>query len=307
MSFGPRSTILVTGANGLVGSRVVARLARGQNAVVATGRGPRRQSLGELPGIEYVETDLSRPGSLRELVERVGPGAVIHCGALTDVDACEADPPRAWTVNVSGTAEAALGARAVEARLVALSTDYVFDGDAGRSYWEEDRPNPRGAYARTKRAAEEAALLLGGNAAVARVALVYSGRKGSRPTFAATAADALLAGKEVKAFVDQTGSPTLADNAAEMVIGLLHSAEKGIWHCSGASAVTRFEFARALARTLGADENMVVGVPLASVGLVAPRPRNSSLRVDKIRRLLGSSVPLDLPAQLERFARERAG
>ncbi|MFL5442696.1 MAG: sugar nucleotide-binding protein, partial [Myxococcales bacterium] len=117
MSFGPRSTILVTGANGLVGSRVVARLARGQNAVVATGRGPRRQSLGELPGVEYVETDLSRPGSLRELVERVGPGAVIHCGALTDVDACEADPPRAWTVNVSGTAEAALGARAVEARL----------------------------------------------------------------------------------------------------------------------------------------------------------------------------------------------
>jgi dTDP-4-dehydrorhamnose reductase len=226
---------------------------------------------------------------------------------MTDVDGCEADPVQAWTVNVSATAEAAMATRAIGARLVALSTDYVFDGEAGRSYSEEDRPNPRGAYARSKRAGEEAALLLGGNVAVARVAVVYSARKGSKRTFASNAADALVAGKEVKAFSDQTVSPTLADNAAEMAIGLLQSGEQGLWHCAGASAVTRVEFTRALARTLGASENLVVPVPLASVALPAPRPRNSSLRVDKIRRLLGSRIPLDLPAQLARFARERAG
>jgi dTDP-4-dehydrorhamnose reductase len=306
MSFGPRSTVLVTGANGLVGSRVVARLAQGNRPVIATGRGPRRTSIADLPGVEYLEADLARAGALHEAIERTGPGAVIHCGAMTDVDACEADPGQAWTMNVSATAEAALAARACEARLVTLSTDYVFDGEAGRSYWEEDRPNPHGAYARTKRAGEEAALLLGADVAVARVAVVYSARKGSKRTFAGTAADALLAGKEVKAFVDQTVSPTLADNAAEMVIGLLESGEKGIWHCSGATALTRVEFARALARILGADEALVVPVPLAAAVLPAPRPRNSSLRVDKIRRLLGSAVPLDLAAQLERFARERA-
>jgi dTDP-4-dehydrorhamnose reductase len=111
----------------------------------------------------------------------------------------------------------------------------------------------------------------------------------------------------VRAFSDQTVSPTLADNAAEMAIGLLQSGEQGLWHCAGASAVTRVEFTRALARTLGASENLVVPVPLASVALPAPRPRNSSLRVDKIRRLLGSGIPLDLPTQLARFARERAG
>jgi dTDP-4-dehydrorhamnose reductase len=306
MSFGPRSTVLVTGANGLVGSRVVARLAQAGQPVIATGRGARREAIADLPGVEYVETDLGRAGSLREAIERAGPSAIVHCGAMTDVDACEADPPQAWTVNVSATAEAAMAARAVGARLVALSTDYVFDGEAGRSYVEEDRPNPRGAYARTKRAGEDAALLLGGNVAVARVAVVYSARPGSKRTFAGSAADALLAGKEVKAFSDQTVSPTLADNAAEMVIGLLQSGEEGIWHCAGASAVTRLDFARALARTLGANEDLVVAVPLASMTLAAPRPRNSSLRVDKIRRLLGFSIPLDLPAQLERFARERA-
>jgi len=306
MSLGPRSTVLVTGANGLTGSRVVARLAQAGQPVIATGRGPRRPAIADLPGVEYVETDLARAGSLRDAIERAAPAGIVHSGAMTDVDACEADPSQAWTVNVSATAEAAMAARAVGARLVALSTDYVFDGEAGRSYVEEDRTNPRGTYARTKRAAEEAALLLGGDVAVARVAVVYSARKGSKCTFAGTAADALLAGKEVKAFSDQTVSPTLADNAAEMIIGLLQSGEKGVWHCSGASAVTRLEFARALARTLGANENLVVAVPLSSAALAAPRPRNSSLRVDKIRRLLGSAVQLDLNAQLERFARERA-
>jgi len=306
MTLPPRSTVLVTGANGLVGSRVAARLAQEGHAVVATGRGQRREPIADLPGIEYLEADLARPGALRSAVERKGPRAVVHCGALTDVDACERDPAQAWAVNVSATAEIAAAARTVGARLVSLSTDYVFDGEAGRSYTEDDRTNPRGVYARTKRAAEEAALLLGGDVAVARVSLVYGGRKGSRPTFAATAADALLAGKEVKAFSDQINSPTLADNAAEMVVGLLQSGEQGIWHCSGATAVTRADFARALARILGAPEALVAAVPMASIGLAAPRPSNSSLRVDKIRRLLGSAVPLDLHAQLERFARERA-
>jgi dTDP-4-dehydrorhamnose reductase len=300
-------TVLVTGANGLVGSCAVARLAEAGHRVVAVGRGPVRQPIADLPGVEYVESDLSRTGSLRETIERAGPGAVLHCAAMTDVDGCEADPIQAWRVNVSATAEVTLAARAVGARLVALSTDYVFDGEAGRSYSEEDRPDPRGAYARTKRAGEEAALLLGDDVAVARVAVIYSGRKGSKRTFASNAADALLAGKEVKAFLDQTVSPTLADNAAEMAIGLLQSGERGVWHCAGASAVTRVEFTRALARVLGADEDLVVPVPLSSVALRAPRPRNCSLRVDKIRRLLGPGISLDLSAQLDRFARERAG
>jgi dTDP-4-dehydrorhamnose reductase len=194
MNLAPASTILVTGANGLVGSQVVARLARAGRPVVAAGRGPRRQSLADVPGVGYVETDLSRPVSLREAIERVRPGAVVHCAAMTEVDACETDPWQAWTVNVSATAEAAFAARSVGARFVALSTDYVFDGAADRPYSEEDRPNPVGAYARTKRAGEEAALLLGGDVAVARVAVVYSARKGAKRTFATGAAEALLGG-----------------------------------------------------------------------------------------------------------------
>ena len=295
-------TVLVTGANGLVGSCVAARLVSAGEKVIAVGRGPRRA----LPGrVEYVEVDLHRCEALRELISSSAPRAVIHCAAMTDVDACERDPLEAWNVNVDATQAAALGCREAGARLVALSTDYVFDGERG-PYSEEDAPNPRGVYARTKRIAEEAALLLAPDCAVVRVAIVYSGRRGAKRTFASTAAEQLLAGREVRAFHDQVVSPTLADNAAEMAIGVLRSGERGIWHCAGASAVSRAEFCRALARKLRADEGLVVPVSLSEAKLLAPRPARCALKVDKVRRLLGHGVPLDLDAALDRFIAERA-
>jgi dTDP-4-dehydrorhamnose reductase len=294
-------TVLVTGANGLVGNRVVSRLDAAGEKVVAVGRGRGR----ELPSrVEYVEVDVSRGNALRELVTSTAPRGVVHCAAMTDVDACENDPAQAWAVNVGATEQVALGCRDAGARLVALSTDYVFDGERG-PYSEEDAPNPRGVYARTKYVAEQAALLLAPDCAVPRVAVVYSGRRGAKRTFATAAAEQLTAGKEVRAFHDQVVSPTLADNAAEMVIGLLRSGERGVWHCAGASAVSRVEFCRALARKLRAEERLVVPVPLASAKLVAPRPARCALRVDKIRGLLGRAVPLELDAALERFVAER--
>ena len=181
----------------------------------------------------------------------------------------------------------------------------MFDGERG-PYSEEDTPNPRGVYARSKRAGEEAALLLAPDCAVARVAVVYSGRRGAKRTFAAAAAEQLLSGKEVRAFQDQVVSPTLADNAAEMAIGLCRSGERGLWHCAGASIVSRVEFCRALARKLGADERLVVPVPMSAVKLAVARPARCALKVDRIRRLLGASVPLELDAALDRFIAERA-
>ena len=294
-------TVVVTGANGLVGSCVVARLDAAGEKVVAAGRGPPRQ----LPSrIEYVELDVQRADALRELISAVAPRGVIHCAAMTDVDACERDPLQAWTVNVSATEAAALGCRDTGARLVALSTDYVFDGERG-PYSEEDAPNPRGVYSRTKRIGEEAALLLAPDSVVARVAVVYSGRRGAKRTFANAAAEKLLAGQEVRAFHDQVVSPTLADNAAEMVIGVFRSGERGIWHCAGASMVSRVDFCRALARKLRADERLVVPVALSAAKLPAPRPARCALKVDKVRRLLGHSVPLELDAALDRFLAER--
>ena len=293
-------SILVTGANGLVGSRVVARLSGSVERVIAAGRGPHRFAT----EVEYLDIDLRERGRLARAIDQRRPAGVIHCAALTGVDECEEDPVAAWTLNVALVEECALACRRAGARLTALSSDYVFDGEKG-DYSEDDMPNPRGVYARTKRAGEEATLLLAGDRAVCRVALVYSGWAGSRPTFASTAAENLLAGKPVKAFVDQAGSPTLADNAAEMIIGVHRSGTQGVFHCCGATAVTRLEFARALAGKLAADPDLVVPIRLAELKLRAPRPMRSTLRVEKVKSLLGDAVPLPLDAALDRFLVER--
>jgi dTDP-4-dehydrorhamnose reductase len=117
--------------------------------------------------------------------------------------------------------------------------------------------------------------------------------------------ESLLAGKQVKAFSDQVVSPTLADNAAEMVIGVHRSGEQGLFHTAGATAVSRVEFCLALARKLGASPDLIVPTRLAELKLPAPRPLRCALRVEKVQKLLGAQVPLPLDAALDRFLAER--
>jgi dTDP-4-dehydrorhamnose reductase len=290
--------VAVTGANGLVGGEAVALLA-GEHEVLAIGRGPCRLPPGPF---RWADADLGDGDSVGAAVRDFRAEAVLHAGAMTDVDGCERDVDGAWRVNVGGTEAVARACRAVGARLVALSTDYVFDGEAG-PYGEDDVPNPRGVYARTKRAGEEAALLLAPDCAVARVAVVYSGRPGAKPTFSTQIVEKLSRGEEVRAFADQLVSPTLARNAAEMTVELLLETDfRGLLHTAGATVLDRVDFARRVARRFGLGGE-IVPVRTADVKLPAPRPLRAGLRVDRAAALLRTK-PLDVDAQIERFHAE---
>jgi dTDP-4-dehydrorhamnose reductase len=290
--------VAVTGANGLLGGAAVAALA-GRHEVLALGRGP-----GRLPPGGYVwrTADLGDGRSVEDALREFRAEAVLHAGAATDVDGCERDPDLAWRVNVGGTEQVARACRALGARLVAVSTDYVFDGAAG-PYAEDAVPNPRGAYARTKRCGEEAALLLVPDCAVARVAVVYSGRPGAKPTFATQVVEKLSRGEPVKAFSDQHVSTTLAASGAAMCLELLlETSYRGVLHVSDADWVDRVEFARRVAREFGLSGE-IVPVRTADVNLPAPRPLLAGLRVDRAAALLRSR-PLPLDVALARFHRE---
>jgi len=294
-------TTVVLGANGLVGSRIAARLAEAGERVVAVGRGPQRLQA----KVDYHELDLQfDPQGLTEIVTSTRAQGLVNSAAMTDVDACERHPIAAWTLNTGVVEVAAQVCARFGLRFTTLSTDYVFDGETG-SYTEAAAPNPLSIYARSKLAGEQAALVLAPGAAVCRVAVVYSGRAGGKATFALTTLESLNARRKVNAFTDQVVSPTLADNAAEMVIRVHRSAEAGIFHCAGATEVSRIDFARAIARKIGADESLIVPVRLADLKLPAARPLRCGLRVDKVKRLFGDSVPLSLDAALDRFLAER--
>ena len=288
--------VAVTGANGLIGGEAVVRLA-GRHEVLALGRGPCRLQPGPFT---WRDADLGDGRSVEAALRDFGVQAVLHAGAATDVDGCERDPELAWRVNVGGTEQAARACRALGARLVAVSTDYVFDGTAG-PYSEDDVPNPRGAYARTKRCGEEAALLLVPDCAVARVAVVYSGRPGAKSTFATQVVEKLSRGEPVKAFSDQLVSTTLAASGAERCLELLLETDyRGVLHASDATVVDRVELARRIAARFGLS-GQIVPVKTADVKLPAPRPLRGGLRVDRAASLLVRARPLTLDEALERF------
>jgi dTDP-4-dehydrorhamnose reductase len=287
--------VAVTGANGLLGGAVVAQLA-GAHQVLAIGRGSCRLPAG---AFTWAHADLGDGRSVEAALREFGAEAVLHAGAMTDVDGCERDPEAAWRVNVGGTEQVARACRALRARLVAVSTDYVFDGEAG-PYGEDDVPNPRSAYARTKRCGEEAALLLAPDRVVARVAVVYSGRPGAKNTFATQVVEKLSRGEQVMAFSDQIVSPTLAENAAAMTLELLLEHDyQGVLHTAGATALDRVDFARRVAARFGLTGE-IVPVRTADVKLLAPRPLRPCLRVDRAVSLL-RNPPLEIERALDVF------
>jgi len=293
--------ITVTGANGLVGSRLCRLLVVEGHAVTAVARGERR-TVGDYA---YLSCDLSDHDGVRRALDASRPEAIVHTASMTDVDGCERNPDGAWEANVVATGHLARHARRSGAHLVHVSTDDVFDGQDG-PYDEEARPNPSGVYARTKWLGEEAVRLLAGSWAIARTAVVYGFPPSQRPNFGSWLLGTLREGKTARLFVDQYVSPSLALNVAEQLAELAGRKLSGVWNVAGAEVVNRMQFGEALADVFGLDRRLLVPINLADAGMASPRPPRSGLRVDKALGALRAR-PLGLKASLEQFRAEVEG
>jgi dTDP-4-dehydrorhamnose reductase len=294
--------VVVTGANGMLGGEAVAQLA-GRHEVLALGFGPGRPPAPDRT-YRWLEADLGDGRSVESALLEFGAQAVLHAGAVTDVDGCEREPDAAWRVNTGGAQQVARACRTLGARLVAISTDYVFDGASG-PYGEDDLPNARGVYAQSKLAGEWVALSVAPDCAVARVAVVYSGRATARPTFATQVVEKLTRGEVVKAFDDQFTSTTLAASGAAMCLELLlEHRYRGLLHVSDETVMDRVDFAKRVARRFGLTGE-IVPVKTADVKLLAPRPLRGGLRVERAAGMLRNR-PLTIDAALDRFHEEWA-
>jgi dTDP-4-dehydrorhamnose reductase len=286
---------LVTGSNGLVGSRVCTLLEQRGHEVVGLGRGPRRTG----DTYRYVPCDFTREQDVATAIAGAAPEVIIHCASMTEVDLCEREPEQAYAANVTGAAAVARGARAMGAHLVHVSTDYVFDGEAG-PYDEQALPNPRGVYALTKHMGEQAVHVFVPGAAIARTAVVYGWPPAGRLNFGAWLLGSLSQGQPVKLFEDQFISPSFADNVAEMLVELGERKLGGVWNTCGAEVMDRVTFGRAVCELFGFDPKLIVPVKMAELKLASPRPLRSGLKVDKARANL-STRPLGLHESLARF------
>jgi dTDP-4-dehydrorhamnose reductase len=291
--------VLVTGAAGLVGSRAArAARARGHDAHLAYHEAP-------LAGLEgpWHRLDRASAGDAGRVLGELKPAWVLDCAAYTDVDGCERDPSRAMAVNAQGTRRLAEAAAHVGARVVHVSTDFVFRGDLARPHTEEDEPAPQSAYARSKLAGEEAVLAHPG-CAVVRASVVYGWHPRKR-SFPAWVVGELRAGRRIRVARDQRSSPTHAGSLAEFLVMVAERGARGLYHAAGADCVTRLAFAQEAARVFGLDAALLEPVASRDLSLLAPRPSNGCLDSAKAAREIGY-VPLEVRDGLERMREEEA-
>jgi dTDP-4-dehydrorhamnose reductase len=273
--------VLLTGASGLVGSRLVAALA-GSHRVFAA------HHLGEVPaGAVSVRLDLTRELSLQAALDATRADAVVHCAALADADRCEREPALAARLNRDATAALAGQCQRRGLRLLALSTDLVFAGN--RSFAsEQDAAQPLSVYGRTKLAGEEAALAECPSATVLRLALV-TGRGLARPTATESIAWALRAGRRLRLFTDQFRTPVDLESVAPAIARVLAGDWSGRYHLGGRERVSRHELGMRVARGLGLREDLIEAVTQAEAPLAAPRPTDVSLDSSRAARDWGWS------------------
>jgi dTDP-4-dehydrorhamnose reductase len=251
---------VVTGAGGQVGRALVAALEERGVTPVALDRSA---------------LDVADEAAVRRVLRAHAPELVLHTAAWTDVDGAEADEAGAARVNVDGTRAVARVSADLGARLVAYSTDFVFDGAKGEAYVESDPVGPLSAYGRTKLAGERAALEEHPEGTwVVRTAWVFDE---SGTNFVRTILRLAASREELAVVSDQRGSPTYAPDLAAATLDLLEAAPPGIRHLAGGGSCTRQEWAEAIVEDAGLPCR-VTGTTSAAFPTPARRPACSALR-----------------------------
>jgi len=239
--------------------------------------------------------------AVRSTVDSFRPDIVLHGGAYTAVDACEADPDTAFAVNALGTRNVAEAARSVAAHLVYVSTDYVFDGTLARPYVEWDRPDPRSVYGRSKLGGElEVRAVAGPSATIVRTAWV-SGAHGANMVKTVLRLGRSDPGGMLRFVDDQHGCPTFTADLATALVRLALDRRPGTFHVTNQGETSWFGFARATLAAAGLDARRVEPIATSDLDPPRPAPRPANSRLDNAALRL-SGLPL-LPAWTDALER----
>lgn len=250
--------VIVTGCNGQLGRAV-------------------NLELKDHADIEFVNTDVDELDitdidKVMELARQVRPYAIINCAAHTGVDACEDEWDKAYRINAIGPRNLSIAAAETGARMVHISTDYIFDGKADKPYIEFDRPNPQGAYGMTKLAGENMVRDFADRYFILRTAWLY----GDGKNFVKTMLRLSENNDKVRVVGDQVGSPTSAKELAGAIAQLLFTENYGIFHATCEGSCSWAQFAEEIFRMAG-KSTAVEAITTEEFGAKAPRPAYSIL------------------------------
>lgn len=278
--------ILITGSNGLLGQKLVSLLVQQVDIrLIVTSRGANRLSFTDR--YDYQEMDITDAEQVAKVIEKNRPDAIIHTAAMTNVDQCESEKDLCWTMNVKAVEYLVEVCEKHDIFLCHLSTDFVFDGEAG-PYSEEDKPSPISFYGWSKYAAEEVVKRSKCPWSIIRTVLVYGITNDmSRSNIILWVKNSLEAQKPIKVVTDQLRTPTLVEDLA---LGCWLSVDKkaeGIFHISGKDFLTPYEMAVKTADFFGLDKSLISRVDSSNFTQPAKRPARTGFVLDKAVSVLG--------------------
>jgi len=244
----------------------------------------------EMPGVTSHQADLLDEDAVKGLMEETKPQLIIHCAALTDLDYCEEHPGEALLVNTGTTMSMMWWASHWDSRLIYISTDAVFGQERKRPFTERSEPQPLSEYAFTKLNGEWDALCLGEKALVLRTC-IFGLNPTPRQSLAEWMVAELAAGNSIRGFTDVRFNPILSTDFAEALLIAIEYKLSGIYHVSGADALSKYDFGVLLAHTFGYDPTMVKPAEVASISLLAPRPSAPILGCRKFIHATGHKLP----------------
>lgn len=264
--------LLITGSKGQLGRALVD---------LASSRGI------EVTAHDIDTLDIRDPGAMKTVETEIGPQCVINCAAFTAVDACEEHEEEALRTNAGAVANLSTACNAIGARLLHVSTDYVFSGTADRPYREDDALGPKTAYGRTKLAGEHEAARTEDHVIV-RTAWLYG--HGGKNFVEAIRGQLEAGNRHLRVVADQFGCPTFCDDLAVALLGLATCSAQGVVHAVNDGATSWHGFAEEIVRLLGYSAE-VEPVSTEEFPRPAPRPQYSVLDTSRLHRLLGESLP----------------
>ncbi|MBI2556754.1 MAG: dTDP-4-dehydrorhamnose reductase [Planctomycetes bacterium] len=268
--------VLVIGSHGMLGSDLVNRLSnlsgqKNPNEVIAADR-------------EHV--DITHGEDAPKFIAQVKPDVIINCAAFSNVDACETQISEAFAVNASGARNVALAGKPTGAKVIHISTDYVFDGMKNEPYLETDNPNPISVYGKSKLEGELAVQEIGGNYGIIRTAWLFGPY---RNNFVTTILELGRKNRSVSVVTDQHGSPTYTTDLSDAIRTAISKDLRGIYHVTNSGTCSRYEWAQKIFELTG---NQVSVLPLktADYKRAARVPQNSSLDCTKYTTTTGQKM-----------------
>jgi dTDP-4-dehydrorhamnose reductase len=278
-----KNRIIITGANGMLGQRAVEYYSSKENVeLLATSV----EDKSVIDSADYISCDIKSRDKIKKVIYDYCPDFIVHTAAFTNVDLSEKMREDAWKINVKGVEYIAEAARAIDAQIIHISTDYIFDGKNG-PYHENDLPNPIGYYGRTKLASENALKISGTLFTILRTNVLYGFARNSRPDFVRWVINSLTKKERIRIVKDQINNPTFIDDLVQAINKIIEFKRTGIYNIGGKEFLSRLEFTNRIAAYFKLDRNLITPITTEELNQPARRPLKSGLWTLKAETELG--------------------